>query len=244
MGLEGKILTILEPTLELDKYKFDSEGEQDGDNPGEHNTTRDMGVEFPLIIINGYTFMQNDVRSFEISNEGLVPTISLSIVDNSANFNVESFPRDGDVITVRLAARAKNDYKDIRIDFDGVNDQTGVIYSLEFMSIPEMKNIPVVIDNTLQVENNTKSTDIEYPKSECVITLFDILGSILHEITFYGGPTQRDQTKQKIIDNIDSDNLLDVLKLQLDEAVKSENYEEAAELRNLIEKYKNMGNKG
>jgi len=26
--------------------------------------------------------------------------------------------------------------------------------------------------------------------------------------------------------------------------VKSENYEEAAELRNLIEKYKNMGNKG
>jgi hypothetical protein len=135
-------------------------------------------------------------------------------------------------------------FSDIRIDFDGVNDQTGVIYSLEFMSIPEMKNIPVVIDNTLHVENNTKSTDIEYPKSECVITLFDILGSILHEITFYGDPTQRDQTKQKIIDNIDSDNLLDVLKLQLDEAVKSENYEEAAELKNLIEKYKNMGNKG
>ena len=26
--------------------------------------------------------------------------------------------------------------------------------------------------------------------------------------------------------------------------IKSENYEEAAELRNLIEKYKNMGNKG
>ena len=135
-------------------------------------------------------------------------------------------------------------FSDIRIDFDGVNKETGVVYSLEFMSIPEMRNIPVIVDNNLHVENNTNGTDIDYPNSECVITLFDILGSILHEITFYGGPIQRDQTKQKIIDNIDSDNLLDVLKLQLEEAVKSENYEEAAELKSLIEKYTKLGKKG
>lgn len=135
-------------------------------------------------------------------------------------------------------------FTDIRIDFDGVNSETGVIYSLEFMSLPEMRNIPISIDVLMNVENNTKNTDFDYPDSECVITLFDILGSILHEITFYGGPLQREQTKQKIIDNIDSDNLLDVLKLQLAEAVKSENYEEAAELKNLIEKYSKMGKKG
>ena len=112
------------------------------------------------------------------------------------------------------------------------------------MSIPEMRNIPVNVYNNLYVENNTNGTNIDYPDSECVITLFDILGSILHEITFYGGPIQRDQTKQKIIDNIDSDNLLDVLKLQLDDAVKSDNYEEAAELKSLIEKYTKLGKKG
>ena len=132
-------------------------------------------------------------------------------------------------------------FSDIRIDFDGVNTETGIVYSLEFMSIAEMKNIPIVIDPLLNIENNTKNTDIVYPKSECVITLFEILGSILHEITFYGSPDQRDQTKQKIIDNIDSSNLLDVLNLQLEEAIKTENYEEAAELRNLIEKYSKMG---
>ena len=132
-------------------------------------------------------------------------------------------------------------FSDIRIDFDGVNTETGIVYSLEFMSIAEMKNIPIVIDPLLNIENNTKNTDIVYPKSECVITLFEILGSILHEITFYGSPDQRDQTKQKIIDNIDSSNLLDVLNLQLEEAIKTENYEEAVELRNLIEKYSKMG---
>lgn len=118
MAIEGKILTRLEPTIELDKYKFKSEGEQDGDNPGDHNTTRDMGVEFPLVIINGFTLMQNDIKSFEISSEGLIPTINMTMVDNSGGFSVESFPRDGDVITVRLAARSKDSYKDIRIDFD------------------------------------------------------------------------------------------------------------------------------
>lgn len=131
-------------------------------------------------------------------------------------------------------------FSDIRIDFDGINNETGVVYSLEFMSLPEMKNIPIIIDPILHIENNTKNTDIDYPKSECVMTLFEILGSILHEITFYGTPTQRDQTKQKIIDNIASDNLLEVLNLQLQEALKNENYEEAIEIRNLIEQYKNM----
>ena len=121
MALEGKILTRLEPTIELDKYKFESYGEQDSDNPGDANTTRELGVEFPLIIINGYRFNQADLKSFEISLEGFVPTISLGIIDTESYFNVESFPRDGDVITVRLAARSKNDYKDIRIDFDITN---------------------------------------------------------------------------------------------------------------------------
>jgi len=121
MALEGKILTRLEPTIELDKYKFKSEGEVDADNPGDSNSTREMGVEYPLIIINGKRFSRVDIKSFEISLEGFVPTIALGIIDSESNFNVESFPRDGDVITVRLAARPKNDYKDVRIDFDITN---------------------------------------------------------------------------------------------------------------------------
>ena len=109
MALEGKILTRLEPTIKLDEHNFDSFGEQEGDNPGDANITRDLGVEFPLIIINGYQFNRADIKTFEISLEEFVPTIELTVIDNDARFNVDSFPRDGDVITVRLSARPKDD---------------------------------------------------------------------------------------------------------------------------------------
>tara|TARA_R110000803_G_scaffold169015_1_gene232062 strand:- start:2325 stop:3821 length:1497 start_codon:yes stop_codon:yes gene_type:complete len=118
MALESKILTRLEPTLELDKLKFKSYGESEGDNPGAANTSRELGVEFPLIMINNYRFIQEDISNFEISLEGIIPTISLTLIDNQSYFTADQFPRDGDVINVRIASKAKNDYKDIRIDFD------------------------------------------------------------------------------------------------------------------------------
>jgi len=118
MGLEGKILTRLEPTIKLDEFKYKSYGEQAGENPGDNNTTRDMGTEFPLIIINNYRFRSEDIKFFEISMDKAIPEILLTLVDNRSQFNAESFPRDGDVISIRLASRPKEDYKDIRIDFD------------------------------------------------------------------------------------------------------------------------------
>jgi len=118
MGLGSKILTRIEPTIELDKLKFKSYGEKEGENPGDSNTSKDMGVEHPLITINKYRFKKDDIKSFEIALEGVVPSIELTILDSRSQFTGDSFPRDGDVISVRLAARAKDTYKDIRIDFD------------------------------------------------------------------------------------------------------------------------------
>jgi len=118
MALDGKILTRLEPTLELDKLRFKAYKEQEGDNPGDNNTTKDLGLEFPLIVINGHRFKQNDINSFEIAFEGIVPTIAITLTDSTSQFGADQFPRDGDVINVRIASKAKNDYKDLRIDFD------------------------------------------------------------------------------------------------------------------------------
>jgi hypothetical protein len=121
MALDGKILTIIEPTLELDELRFKAYKEQEGDNPGDNNTTRELGLESPLIMINGYRFPKEDIRSFEIELTGTIPTLSLSLTDGQGYFTADNFPRDGDVVNVRIASKAKNDYKDIRIDFD-IND--------------------------------------------------------------------------------------------------------------------------
>jgi hypothetical protein len=87
------------------------------------------------------------------------------------------------------------------------------------------------------------SENNNYVGGDCILTLFEVIGTLLYEITFYGIPQDRDKTKQKLIDNIDNKNLLDVLKLQLEEAVRVENYEEAANLKSLIEKYERLGSK-
>lgn len=136
-------------------------------------------------------------------------------------------------------------YVDIRIDFDGVGKNNGMDYSLEFMSLPEMKKYPIILDTKLHVKESLhkKGGEDSYISGDCTMTLFEVIGTLLYEITFYGVPQERDKTKQKLIDTIDNKNLLDVLELQLNEAIKIENYEEAANLKNLIDKYKNIGNK-
>jgi hypothetical protein len=132
-------------------------------------------------------------------------------------------------------------FVDIRVDFDGVG--SNMDFSLEFMSLNEMKKYPIKIEGDLHVKESLYRKDGEdsYIGGNCVMTLFEVIGTLLYEITFYGAPVERDNAKQKLIDNIDNNNLLEVLEMQLEEAVKIENYEEAANLKTLIEKYKNLG---
>lgn len=127
MALEGKLLTKLEPTIQLDEYKFKAFKEEEGGS----NVSRDKGMEFPLIIINNYKFPQMDIRSFEINLEDVIPTITVTVTDTRSQFNVDSFPRDGDVITVRIASRSQKTYKDIRIDFDIDNVESPLKNNLE-----------------------------------------------------------------------------------------------------------------
>ena len=118
MAQSSKLVSKLKPTIKTDELKFKAYREKEGENPGENNTTRDLGLEFPLIIINGYRFIEDDINSFEIEMEGMLPKISISVTDSQSVFTADSFPRDGDVINVRLASKASTTYRDIRIDFD------------------------------------------------------------------------------------------------------------------------------
>ena len=115
MALGNHILTITEPTIKLDELTFESFNEEDGDTA----TSRAYGFDgTPFIMINGYDFRKEAIKSLEIRIDGIVPTIELIIVDTEGQFNVDTFPRDGDVINLRIAARQEEQYKDMRMDFD------------------------------------------------------------------------------------------------------------------------------
>jgi hypothetical protein len=115
MALGNHILTITEPTIKLDEFEFESFNEERGDN----NTSKGYGFDStPLVLINGYTFQEEDIKSLEIRVDGMVPTIDLTIIDTEGQFGIDTFPRDGDVINFRMASRQEEQYKDLRIDFD------------------------------------------------------------------------------------------------------------------------------
>ena len=114
MALDNHILTITEPTIELDALEFGSYDEESGNV----KTSSAYGDTVPFVHINGYTFKDSDIVSFEINCQGTVPIIDVTIFDSRNQFSADTFPRDGDVLSIRIASKQTDTFKDIRIDFD------------------------------------------------------------------------------------------------------------------------------
>jgi hypothetical protein len=118
-SINNHILTITEPTIKLDEVKFASLGE----NEGNKRANTSLGYDL-MISINGYVFRDSDISNMIIDCHGVIPTIDITIIDSLGLFDVDMFPRDGDVINVRMAAQDKVAYKDLRIDFDIIYVET------------------------------------------------------------------------------------------------------------------------
>lgn len=128
MALSNHILTLIEPSIKLDKFKFKPYGE----NKGNNNTSKSYGGDgVPFVLINGYGFESEDIQSLEIRVDGYIPRINVTIVDSMGQFAIDTFPRDGDVINIRIAAKNQQLYKDIRIDFDIDSVQTPLLSSVQ-----------------------------------------------------------------------------------------------------------------
>jgi len=112
MGLDAHILTITEPTIVVDKLAAVDMGEREAGGDPWDNAAADL----PYVKINGYVFQPKDIESFVLKLTGKFPEVSMIIKDKDDVFTVSEFPRDGDVLSLRLKARGDN-YKDIRMDF-------------------------------------------------------------------------------------------------------------------------------
>lgn len=113
-SINNHILTITEPTIKLDKVVFESLGEGEA-NATKMNTSKGYLL---MVSINGYVFSDRDILKMVLDCNGSLPTIDLTISDSMGLFNIDTFPRDGDVINFRMGTLDKTSYKDIRIDFD------------------------------------------------------------------------------------------------------------------------------
>lgn len=118
-SIDNHILTITEPTIQLDKLVFESFGE----NEGNTKATLSKGMNL-VVIINRYEFSMNDIAKMNLDCTGTLPIIELSLIDTRGQFSVDTFPRDGDVINFRMGTLDKTSYREIRMDFDIIYVET------------------------------------------------------------------------------------------------------------------------
>jgi hypothetical protein len=113
--LDRHILVITEPTIKLDPMVFDSGKEED---PEGKKISKENGSLTPAIRINNIDVDQSDLHFCNISISKFLPEINVKFMDSQGHFRGDSLPRDGDVVSLRIAARQEKVFKDIRIDFD------------------------------------------------------------------------------------------------------------------------------
>ena len=113
--LDRHILVITEPTLKLDPMVYDSGKEEDPDGK---KISKENGGLTPAVRINGIDIQQLDINTLSINMSGFIPELSLSFMDSHNFFKGDSIPRDGDVVSIRIASRQSDVFKDIRMDFD------------------------------------------------------------------------------------------------------------------------------
>ena len=131
-------------------------------------------------------------------------------------------------------------FVDIRLDFDGVgvDDQ---LYNLEFMPLNELKTIPLVLSNDMSIYRtiaNIRGEELFFNGSSFTL-LFELIGTILYIITIHKTPEGRQSAKKKFIKILGETNLVDLLEEQKEEAVEDQNYEEAAQLKKILDRLRN-----
>tara|TARA_R110001592_G_scaffold120545_3_gene325023 strand:- start:100280 stop:101755 length:1476 start_codon:yes stop_codon:yes gene_type:complete len=118
--IERNILTIVEPTIELDELAMpdvesgsaNSEGLSMKEKPSKFSSIT------PMIQINRYEIQTDRLISFKLRNTGFYPTCRIIFDDVDSFFLSRNFPKDGDLIQLNIRSQGdETTFKPIRIDF-------------------------------------------------------------------------------------------------------------------------------
>ena len=134
----------------------------------------------------------------------------------------------------------EKDFIDIRVDFDGIGNEEQ-LYNLEFIPLNELKNIPIVISNNMSIYrtvSNLKGEELFF-RGNSFVLLFELLGTILYVLTIHKDPKGRNSAKEKFIQILGNTNIIDMLEEQKEEAVEIQNFEEAAQLKKILDRLQN-----
>ena len=216
-------------------------------------TTLTKYMDCPTIIEEGVTFemfFQHIIKDKDFFNIIYSETMGDSSIDNfitewdkSPSLQIEekglSFLKVYKIFDY-IELPEKDNFIDIRIDFDGVGKEDE-LFNLEFIPVNELKPLPIVLSEKISIYrtvSNIKGENLFF-EGNTFILLFELIGTILYVLTIHRNPEGRESAKDKFIKIIGETNIIDLLEEQKEDAVEIQNYEEAAQLKKILDRLKN-----
>ena len=118
--IENKILTVIEPAIELDELSIPDveSGTQNSEGLDSQIPPSKSSSVVTLVRINEYEVQQDKIELIKLRNTGFYPTIKIIFNDDDAMFMSRYFPKDGDIMQVFIRSQGdETTFKPIRIDF-------------------------------------------------------------------------------------------------------------------------------
>lgn len=121
-----KILSILKPTIKKDDVVLvDRKDERFNDlkdpNSQELPDEKTTGSTYPYVSIRSVVVEVDELKYFELSCDGFLPEINITVADKRSRLSNVDFPLDGDLISVYIRPNDDDIQKSIRLDFEIVS---------------------------------------------------------------------------------------------------------------------------
>jgi hypothetical protein len=190
-AISNNVLTVTEPVIKLEKFEIGNTETSDGPNKNNDRSSKFAGDQFPAIRINKFDFNREDILSFSLNLDGMLPTFSAVVKDTKGQFTKSQYPQDGDVVMLYIRSKDESVYKPIRMDFD-ITEISTTPFSTPEASSGGSENegpIEISISGTTRLPGLFAETCKAYPEN----TSYDFFIEIADELEI-GFATNEDST--------------------------------------------------
>ena len=166
----NSILAITQPNLEIRRIShvnpesFESESEVTTDRANNANIQTVTGLIAPYVEIDNYVVPQNRLVSLSINQNGFLPELTLSVIDNTGVFSGMYFPRTNPILKLYIKSLSPA-IKPIRSDYlitNIVSSELSTLYTgagriESIYTITAKLYVPGIYGNTVQSIPKKKS---------------------------------------------------------------------------------------
>lgn len=164
---------IIDPKIETDDISMEDIESPESDTHPRSTASTDRksaqrGSLQPVVKINTNVVQSEDLKAFDLEWMRLRPRLSVRVADTKGKLSFLDFPFDGDVVSIYIRPKNKDEHRSIKADFD----------IIDIKGVPKRVN-EYIVECILKIPRFT--ADMTFDPGEK--TAFDHLGDICEELS-------------------------------------------------------------